>query len=95
MDFIEGLPQSNQANCIMVIVDTFSKYTHFIPLHHNFTALLVAKHFMDHVFKLHGSMQAIVTDRDRIFTSALWKYLFQLAGVELCMTTAYHPQLDA
>jgi hypothetical protein len=76
MDFIEGLPQSNQANCIMVIVDTFSKYSHFIPLHHNFTALLVAQHFMDHVFKLHEFMQAIVTDRYRIFTSALWKDLF-------------------
>ena len=94
MDFIEGLPQSHQANCIMVVVDIFSKYSHFVPLHHPFTAMTVARQFMDNVFKLHGFPQAIVTDRDKIFTSALWKELFHIADVELRMTTAYHPQSD-
>jgi hypothetical protein len=31
-------------------------------------------------------------NRDRIFTSQLWKKLFNLAGVELQMSSAYHPQ---
>jgi hypothetical protein len=83
MDFIEGLPLSDHSNCIMVVVDKFSKYAHFIPLHHPFTALAVAHQFMDNVFKLHGFPQALITDRDRIFTSALWQELFKLAGVEL------------
>jgi transposase InsO family protein len=48
---------------------------------------------MDHVFKLHGLPQAIISDRDRVFTSALWKELFRLVGVELRMSTAYHPQM--
>lgn len=38
MDFIEGLPTSGHANCIMVIVDKFSKFAHFIALHHPYTA---------------------------------------------------------
>jgi hypothetical protein len=45
MDFITGLPQSRQYNCIMVIVDKFSKYVHFLLLTHPFTALTVAKIF--------------------------------------------------
>ncbi|KAJ1261463.1 hypothetical protein BS78_09G031300, partial [Paspalum vaginatum] len=53
MDFIEGLPISDHADTILVVVDKFSKYSHFIPLKHPFTALTVAKKFMDHVFKLH------------------------------------------
>jgi hypothetical protein len=36
----------------------------------------------------------IVSDRDRIFTSNLWRELFRLAKVDLCMSTAYHPQSD-
>jgi hypothetical protein len=34
MDFIEGLPQSGKFNSIMVVVDKFTKYAHFIPLCH-------------------------------------------------------------
>lgn len=94
MDFIEGLPHSGHSNCILVIVDTFSKYGHFIPMTHPFTALSVAQQFMDQVFKLHGLPQAIISDRDKIFTSAFWKELFKLVGVDLRMTTAYHPQSD-
>jgi hypothetical protein len=94
MDFIEGLPHSCHSNCILVIVDTFSKYGHFIPMTHPFTALSVAQQFMDQVLKLHGLPQAIISDWDMIFTSAFWKELFKLVGVDLRMTTSYHPQSD-
>jgi hypothetical protein len=55
-DFIEGLPRSKHHNCILLVVDKFSKYAHFIPLAHPFTALTVSHVFMDHVYKLHASV---------------------------------------
>ena len=93
IDFIEGLPLSGGFDCILVdsilvVVDTFSKYAHFLGLKHPFTAAGVAKLFLSQVYKLHGFPNAIVSDRDRIFTSHLWQELLKLAGVDLCMSSA-------
>jgi hypothetical protein len=94
MDFIEGLPKSSGSNCILVVVDKFSKYAHFIPLAHPFTAFQVAVSYMNSVFKLHGLPTAIVSDRDKVFTSHVWQELFKLLGTDLKMSSAYHPQTD-
>lgn len=54
MDFIDGLPPSRQYNCILVVVDKLTKYTHFIPLRHPYTASKVAELFVDNIYKLHS-----------------------------------------
>jgi hypothetical protein len=94
MDFVEGLPSSSNYNCILVVVDKFTKYSHFMKLRHPFTALQVDKLYMSEVYKLHGMPKIIVSDRDKIFTNQLWKELFKLSGTDLRMSSAYHPQSD-
>lgn len=94
LDFIDGLPRLKGLNCILVVVDKFSKYGHFVPLAHPFTAKTVAAAYMDVVFKLHGFPKAIISDCDRIFTSHFWQELFRLTGTQLYMSSAYHPQSD-
>jgi hypothetical protein len=94
MDFIEGLPRSERYNCILVVVDRFSKFAHFIPLTHHFSAATVAIAFMDHVYKLHGAPEQIISDHDKIFNSQFWKQLFTLTGTTLSMSSSYHPETD-
>lgn len=67
MDFIEGLPRSNKQDCILVVVDKFSKYAHFMTLSHPFSAMDVAKVFMLNVYELHGLPQAIISDRENFY----------------------------
>jgi hypothetical protein len=69
---VEGLPLSGSANAILVVVDKYSKYAHFIALRHPFTAALVARVFMEQIYRLHGLPFATISDRDRVFTSKLW-----------------------
>lgn len=94
MDFIDGLLPSRKFNCILVVVDKLSKYVHFIPLRHPYTAQAVAESFLDHVFKLHGLPLSIVSDRDPVFTSQYWQSIFKATGTQLRMSTANHPETD-
>jgi hypothetical protein len=94
MDFIEGLPNSNGYTIILVIVDRFTKYSHFYPIKHPFTASTIAQVFMDNIVKLHGTPKSIVSDRDEVFTSSFWSELFKLLKTDLKLSSAYHPQSD-
>jgi hypothetical protein len=90
MDFIMGLPKSGNKSVIMVVVDHFSKYAHFCALQHPLIASIVAKIFMDNIFKLHGMPNSIVFDRDPTFTNNFLQELFKLQGTQLHLSTAYH-----
>ena len=94
MDFIEALPRVGSKSDILTIVDRFSKYCHFIPLAHPYSAESVAQAFFSDIVRLHGIPQSIVSDRDPVFTSIFWKELMRLTGTKLHMTIAFHPQSD-
>lgn len=72
LDFFEGLSPSHGKHCILVVVDMLSNNAHFLALSHPYTFLDVVQLYMDHVFKLHGMPQTIVSDRDPTFLSDLW-----------------------
>lgn len=94
MEFIKGLPKSDGKDIILVVVDRFTKFAHFLPLSHPFSAPKVAQEFFDLVYKLHGLPVTIISDRDPIFLSRFWSELLQKVGIKLNLTTAYHPQSD-
>ena len=92
MDFVEGLPKFSRFDTIMVVIDKFIKYGHFIPLAHPFTAIQVAQAYMDNVYKLQGLPKSIISDRDKIFTSV--ERLCSKLLTQFVMSSSYHPQTD-
>jgi hypothetical protein len=94
MDFIKALPKVGGKSILLTVVDRFFKMAHFISLSHPYSATSVAKAFFDSVVRLQGMPCFVVNDRDPIFTSRFWKGLFQLAGVKLLLSSAFHPQTD-
>ena len=94
MYFVEGLPKSDGADVILVVIDKLTKYGHFLPLSHPYIALQVAKLYFNNVYQLYGLPQAIISDRDKIFTGNLWQELFNLSDTQLLMSSSYHPQTN-
>ena len=70
MDFIAGLPKVFGKDCIFVVVDRLTKFTHFIAVTTTFTAAQVAELFFKEVFRLHGLPKSVFSDRDSRFFSA-------------------------
>lgn len=95
MDFITHLPVTASGfDCITTFVDRFSKRVRLIPSKSSDTAEDVAKCFFNHIFRLHGLPDSVVSDRDRKFTSRFWSSLMGLCGIKLKMSTSRHPQTD-
>lgn len=69
MDFIDGLPVSGGFTTVWVVVDMLSKYAHFVPIKHPYTASTIAQLFVTHIYKLHGMPRVILSDRSPAFTS--------------------------
>jgi len=98
IDFVGPLPLSKNRNgefdMIAVVIDRLTSMVHLVPSRQDYKAREMAELVFAEVYRLHGLPKSIVSDRDTLFTSAFWTHLHQLIGVELKMSSAYHPQTD-
>lgn len=94
MDFITTLPPSQGYSVILVVVDRFTKGTHFGALTSYFSSHKVTILFLDMICKLHGLPRNIISNRDPIFVSHFWWELLTKCGTNLRMSTSYHSQTN-
>ena len=94
LDFLTDLPQSEGMTVILVVVDRFSKMSHFIPMPRIPDAEETAKAFIREIVRLHGLPSEVISDRGPQFVSHFWKRFLELLGIQQCLSSAYHPQSD-
>jgi hypothetical protein len=70
MDFISGLPRTPKGNdAKWVIIDTFSKVAHFIPVKSQLHVIQMAELYLSRIASLHGVPKRIHFDRGSLLTS--------------------------
>ena len=94
MDFITKLPMSKGHDSILVVCDKFSKMSHFVTTIEKTTVEGLARLFRDNVWKLHGLLKSVISDRGPQFAAGLIKELNKMLGIETKLSTAYYPQTD-
>jgi len=93
-DFITRLPLAQGYDAILVVCNRFSKMAHFIATMEKTLAEGLTKLFQDHVWKLHGLPESIISDRGVQFVAGMMKELNNLLEIQTKLSMAYHPQTD-
>jgi len=94
VDFVIELPLSSGHDTVMTVVDSMSKRVYFILTHMTVTAEGAARLFLHQVWKLHGLLKYVISDRRPQFVVHFTRELYRLLGIKLASSTAWHPQTD-
>jgi len=94
VDFITKLPLVAGKDMILVVCDMLSKMTHFVATTEGTLAEGLARLFRDNMWKLHGLLESIVSDRGLQFAAEMTKELNNMLGIETKLLTSFHPQTD-
>nr|GEV81920.1 putative reverse transcriptase domain-containing protein [Tanacetum cinerariifolium] len=54
----------------------------------------LAQLYLKEIICRHGVHVSIISDRDNLFTSRFWETLQKALGIQLSLSTAYHPKTD-
>ena len=94
VDFITKLLVVAGKDAILIVCNRLSKMTHFIATTEGTLAESLVRLFRDNMWKLHGLLESVVSDRGPQFAVELTKELNQMLGIKTKLSTVFHPQID-
>ena len=99
INFVGPLPESSNRNgpydMICIVIDLLTTMVHLVATKQTYKATDMAEVVFDTVYKLHGLLERIISDRDLLFTSHFWRKLHNLPNVDLRISSTFHPQTDS
>ena len=94
MDIVGPLPTDHRHEFLIVFIDCYSRYTILVPVS-NHTASTVSDALLRHVIPYFGTPRRLLSDRGREFVGDVWGKLMRSLGVQLVLTSPYHPEGNA
>jgi len=67
---------------------------YFVATTEGISAEGLVRLFRDNVWKLHGLPESVILDRGPQFAAELTKELNKMLGIEMRLSTVFHPQID-
>ena len=100
INFITDLLKSHDTidswlyDSILIMVNHFSKMSHYIPMRKDLNSLQFTWLLLCEVIWLHHVPEVIISDHDTLFQSDFWVTLLRLLETDHKLFTAFHPQTD-
>lgn len=94
MDLRAELPENSGNSVIWVMTDIFSKQVHIIPCLKIPSARTLAKLFIEHIYRLHGVPECIISDRRVQFTSQFWQEFLKVLGTKQGLSSSHYAQTN-
>ena len=94
VDFITKLLLVVGKDAILVVCNRLSKMTHFVATTERTSAEGLARLFRDNVWKLHGLLESIMSNRGLQFAVKIMKELNSMLEIKMKLSTAFHLQID-
>lgn len=91
-DFLTDPSVSEGRNTILVTIDRFSRAIMLIALPQLPPALQTAEVLFQHVFRIFGIPEDIVSDRSPQLMSKVWRNFMEKLGITVNLSSGYHPQ---
>ena len=88
------LPIVAGKDAILVVCDRLSKIVYFVATTKGMLVEGLARLFRDNIWKLHGLLESVVSDRGPQFAVELTKELNRMLGIQMRLLTAFHPQTN-
>ena len=94
LNFIGLLPEDDGYNCILTMTNCLGSNYCLIPTRTDALAEDVALLVFNNWYCKNGLPSDLVSDHNKLFVSHFWEALTKLTGVNLKMSSAYHPETN-
>ena len=85
------MPKDQQGyDCVLVVVDRFTKRSFTLPCKRSIDAPGIAELYYTNIWRIYGVPESVLTDRGSQFVSAFTNELCKLTGVKQHLSSAYH-----
>jgi hypothetical protein len=89
---ITDLPKDSSYNCILLIVDSFTKFVVLVPVSKKLKAPKLAEIFLDCVWKQYGLLEKTISDQGRVFNNKVLHVIYKRLGIDPHFSLAYCPK---
>ena len=94
VNFIMKLPLVARKDAILVVCDRLSKIIHFIATTERIFIEGLVQLFRDNIWKLHGLLESVISDKGPLFAVELTKELNRMLDIETKLLIAFHSQTN-